>query len=257
MRFSDWLGRLRRLRSSRSHRRISQRLNHTDLGLQVDTLEDRTLLAATTTIALDGMGNIVVTDTDGGNTADRLNLSTNAAGTTFNFFDNFNQLTTSIPGATGDGTNFVTVPLAGVSGVIINTLGGADEVTIRDINAPASLNLTVNGGDGDDSTELRGAVSLAGGDLTINNEEIVFIFGGVVSNTDDVVLNAVASDTKTLNAAGSIFPLAVAQVNLNTGSQVTANSFTATAQATTTATVNTTIGNVDSRANADVLIHGT
>jgi hypothetical protein len=232
-------------------------LNHTDLGLQVDTLEDRTLLAATTTIALDGMGNIVVTDTDGGNTADRLNLSTNAAGTTFNFFDNFNQLTTSIPGATGDGTNFVTVPLAGVSGVIINTLGGADEVTIRDINAPASLNLTVNGGDGDDSTELRGAVSLAGGDLTINNEEIVFIFGGVVSNTDDVVLNAVASDTKTLNAAGSIFSLAVAQVNLNTGSQVTANSFTATAQATTTATVNTTIGNVDSRANADVLIHGT
>lgn len=257
MRFSDWLLRLRHLRSGRVRRRNNLRSNQGDLGIQIDSLEDRILLAATTTITLDGSGNIVVTDTNGGNTNDRLNLSTNAAGTFFNVSDNSNILETSIPGATGSGTTFVSIPLAGISGVIINAEGGNDTFTVHNISAQNSLNLTINGGAGSDSTTVVGTVSMAGGDIAVNTEEIVFTFDSRISNTDAINLNAVASDTKTLNAPGSLFPLAIAQINLASGSQVTANSLSATAQATTTATVTTSSASVDARARATVLFRGT
>lgn len=257
MRFSDWLLRLRHLRSGRVRRRNNLRSNQGDLGIQIDSLEDRILLAATTTITLDGSGNIVVTDTNGGNTNDRFNLSTNAAGTFFNVSDNSNILETSIPGATGSGTTFVSIPLAGISGVIINAEGGNDTFTVHNISAQNSLNLTINGGAGSDSTTVVGTVSMAGGDIAVNTEEIVFTFDSRISNTDAINLNAVASDTKTLNAPGSLFPLAIAQINLASGSQVTANSLSATAQATTTATVTTSSASVDARARATVLFRGT
>ncbi len=103
----------------------------------------------TTEVSLVG-DDVVITDTDGGNTNDTIAVSSD--GTSLVLHDPNNRLATSIPGATGDGSHSITIPLTTFSGAImINSLGGDDTVTI-DFSSGNPLQaggLTFDGGDGD------------------------------------------------------------------------------------------------------------
>lgn len=88
--------------------------------------------AAETSVELDGAGNLVVTDINGGTSNDNLTITLNGAGTHYVISDPTNIITTSIAGATGNGTFSVTVPVASVTGEIqFNTLAGTDAVTVN------------------------------------------------------------------------------------------------------------------------------
>ncbi|MDA1014947.1 MAG: hypothetical protein O3A00_10925 [Planctomycetota bacterium] len=82
-----------------------------------------------TSVALSG-NDLVITDVNGGTSNDNLTISTN--GTIVTMTDPSNLLTVSgITGATGNGTNTVTVPLSSFTGgIVVNTLGGNDTLTV-------------------------------------------------------------------------------------------------------------------------------
>lgn len=87
--------------------------------------------AAETSVELDGAGNLVVTDINGGTSNDNLTITLNGAGTHYVLSDPTHIITTSIAGATGNGTFSISVPIASVTGDIqFHTLAGNDAVTV-------------------------------------------------------------------------------------------------------------------------------
>jgi len=86
----------------------------------------------TTTADLDGQGNLRIDDTGGGDTDDTLTIWSDTANSIFIISDPNNLLTTTIAGATGDGTHTLTIPFAAVTGseIIFHTLGGDDSLTV-------------------------------------------------------------------------------------------------------------------------------
>ena len=86
-------------------------------------------VGATTTVNLDGSNNLLIQDTDGGDTDDTLTISTN--GTHVTVSDPNATFTTGIAGATGDGTSTLVVPLTAFTGnIVVDTLAGDDTLTI-------------------------------------------------------------------------------------------------------------------------------
>ncbi|MDA1018254.1 MAG: hypothetical protein O3A00_27845, partial [Planctomycetota bacterium] len=79
---------------------------------------------------LGGSNNLVIADSN--NSVDNLVIKSDGSNSRFVISDAENTITTAIAGATGSGTNQVTIPFSGVSGaeIQINTLGSGDAVTV-------------------------------------------------------------------------------------------------------------------------------
>jgi len=91
-------------------------------------------------------GDLVITDVNGGDTDDDLTLTYDAGDVVVT--DPSHILTTSIPGASGSGTNQIRIPGSAITGgIILDTLAGDDTVTI-DHGAGAMLpfDITYDGG---------------------------------------------------------------------------------------------------------------
>ena len=116
----------------------------------------------TTAVTLAG-NDLRVEDSAGGNTDDSLTVSTD--GTSVTVFDPNNLLTTSVPGATGGGTNTVVAPLSAFTGsILIDTLGGDDVLTIDLSSGNFSRAISYDGGTngvGGDALALTGGGSFA------------------------------------------------------------------------------------------------
>jgi hypothetical protein len=101
-------------------------------------------------------GNLVVTDSNGGNTAD--NLTFTADGTNLTITDNNGDgidLLNTLNGGTGDGTTAVTILLSAFTGTLdINTLGGADTINIAGLTLASNQSLDIDGGDGTDAVDV-------------------------------------------------------------------------------------------------------
>lgn len=97
--------------------------------VRIDTTPPTT---ATTTISLDGSGNLVITDSAGGDSDDSLTLQSDTTNARFVISDPNNVLATSISGATGNNTHTVTVPFAAVIGlqILVDTRAGDDVLTV-------------------------------------------------------------------------------------------------------------------------------
>jgi len=89
-----------------------------------------TVVEPTITVTIGAMsGNLQVDDIAGGNNT--LTIKSDTAGSVYIISDPNNALTTTIDGATGNGTNVVTIPFGAFSGNIwINGNGGDDALTI-------------------------------------------------------------------------------------------------------------------------------
>ncbi|HND53902.1 MAG TPA: autotransporter-associated beta strand repeat-containing protein, partial [Pirellulaceae bacterium] len=88
--------------------------------------------AYSTSVALDGAGNLVITDIDGGTSNDSLTIRADAASGRYLIGDPDKSFTSNVPGSTGNGTNQIAIPFSAVTGGTIQfeTLAGDDAVTI-------------------------------------------------------------------------------------------------------------------------------
>lgn len=144
------------------------------------------IAATTTRVALDGGGNLVVTDTSGGSTDDTLTILSDVANSRYIILDPFNAIGTSIPGAVGSGGNSVTIPFAAVTGpqIIFNTLAGDDRLTVDFSLGTYSKEVVFNGG----------APAVAPGDsLTLQNGPVV----------DLIQVNHLDSSSGSINVTGN------------------------------------------------------
>ena len=112
-----------------------------------------------TTISLSG-DDLLIKDTDGGDTDDTLTISQTA--TDLVISDPNNLLFTVIAGTTGNNSHTVTVPLAAFPGrIIVSALSGNDTIIL---DSSVTLAATLNGGTGNDSlTGGSGSDELDGG----------------------------------------------------------------------------------------------
>lgn len=101
-----------------------------------------------TTVALDGSGNLVITDVQSGGLADAYTIQSDATNSRFVISNSAGKIDTSISGSTGSGSNSVTVPFAQVTGssITINSGDGTDSLTIDLSLGNFSKAITFNGG---------------------------------------------------------------------------------------------------------------
>ena len=156
-----------------------------------------TLQAPTTLVSLDGSGNLVITDISTGGTNDSLTITCDTVNGLYLISDPNNLLTTTIAGATGDGTHVLSIPFTAVTGTLIqvNTGAGDDTVTINGL-VTGGKSLAINGGTGTDAvvfgtnaTDLgTGSLSVTATTLTLN--AAVTAAGATLDATAGVAINA-------------------------------------------------------------------
>ena len=101
---------------------------------------------AETSVTLDGAGNLIITDINGGVSNDSLTITLDGLGN-YVISDPSNVIATTIAGSTGNGTNSVTVPVASVTGTIqFNTLAGNDAIIVDYANGLFIDDMTIDGG---------------------------------------------------------------------------------------------------------------
>jgi autotransporter-associated beta strand protein len=163
-----------------------------------------TTLGPETSVTLVG-NDLTVTDINA-STDDTLTISTN--GTNVVITDPSNLLSVSgLTGATGDGTNTITVPLTAFTGEIdVNTAGGDDSLTISLASGDFTRVVNYDGGaegGGGDSMTISGGGTFA--DLTVNHTDLdtgsVVITGNSVFNYDDLepITSTITATNVTLN----------------------------------------------------------
>ena len=171
------------------------------LGGAGQALEIRTLL--TTSISVIGL-DLLVEDADGGDTDDRLTIRT--SGTNVEISDPSNTLNTIVSGATGSGTNTVTVPLSAFSGDLrIQTRDGNDEITLDGFLPDSNVGVEIDGQAGFDAVFIQGlGAATNGGNVSIAADQIeqsanLTTDGGDVtySANNGVTLSGAAADVDT------------------------------------------------------------
>ncbi len=108
------------------------------------------LSTAETEVTIDDSGNLVITDVNDTGTWDNITLSTD--GSSVFIYDPNNIMTTSIVGATGAGSNLVSVSLGNSSftgNIIVNTKGGDDRLIVDFSTGDFSRDIIYDGGDND------------------------------------------------------------------------------------------------------------
>jgi len=131
---------------------ITNVTNGTESGTQQVTItitDNDDAGAGTTTVSLLN-GVLIIEDAVDEDTDDQLTLS--IVGASLRISDPGNAISTNVPGATGDGTNQVTVPLAQFSAVSVRTKGGTDSLTLdASITAALAATISFDGGADDDT----------------------------------------------------------------------------------------------------------
>ncbi|TWU34170.1 putative outer membrane protein PmpB precursor [Novipirellula aureliae] len=192
---------------------------------RLEQLEDRRLLAVgalplpaapqvtdTTNIAIVA-GLLQVSDT--GDASDDDFLISYAGGVYTITDNNGAEIKTSIAGATGDGTDRVTIPDTGITGIEFNTLGGNDTLRIDQTGGNLAVPLAFLGGDDDDELILVGGTATDvtfsydtenDGNIEIDGQFISYTGLEPITSTIDavnIVLNyGAAEETITVSAAG-------------------------------------------------------
>ena len=168
-----------------------------------ESLEDRRLLTTDVTLA----GNtLTITDADGGNSADQLEIS--FAASTYTITDTGGLLidASSIGGSTGSGTSTVTVPQGTIDSITFNTLGGDDIITVDSVQASLPDGFTINDGTGSDrafiSADIDTSAGTGGVSVTVSREIVLNAGASITTSSGDVTLNANVAGTQTGNFDG-------------------------------------------------------
>jgi len=157
-----------------------------------------------TKVALLG-GNLTISDVDGGTSDDTLSIARDAGELVIS--DPNNIIVTEIAGATGSGTNAVSVPVAGVTQITVDTLGGSDSLAVDlggSFGVPINYNAGASGGDSLDviGSGLTATLVFANetdGSVDVDGQSIVYTGLTPVDMTGADVDNLVLSFTSTSN----------------------------------------------------------
>ncbi len=163
---------------------------NTDLGSVGNDIVLTTFASAPleTSVTLDGSNNLVVTDINGGTSNDTLTIQSDTANSRFVISDPGNVISTSIAGATGSGSNTVTIPFGSVVGsqIFVNTLDGNDSLAIDLSLGNFSKTVTFDGGTQSTSDSLT---VLGGGTFAT----VTHSFTSASSGTIDISSNSLIS----------------------------------------------------------------
>lgn len=207
-------------------------------ALRLEVLEDRDVPAVIS------LASGVLTY-DAGSGVDN-NISVAISGTDFVFTDTAEVITTGAAGATGSGTNSVSVPTAGVTGLVLNLGDGADTIASGGviIDTPA---LAINSTGA--TLTLAGPLTTTTGNITVSNTGATGITqaGAITSTSGNVSVtssNGYALNAN-LNAGSGTVTIKANQDGTGTES-FTQNAIAATSTITTT---NTTANAVSIQVN--------
>ncbi|MDF1811624.1 MAG: PEP_CTERM-anchored TLD domain-containing protein [Verrucomicrobiales bacterium] len=148
----------------------------------------------TTTVTINTDGDLVITDSDGEDTADDLTISAYGENLYISDSNPDNKIDLGDITGTGDGTNSVSIALDhdGWNGnIIINTLGSDDKVNL---GAATGLNgsVTINTGSGTDEVNVIGDFDAGAGNILIGSEsdnvESINFAGGKLISTGDITI---------------------------------------------------------------------
>lgn len=152
MLLTSWLSSFQSFLSGKSSKPGKKKRRDHSVKLETEHLEDRALLADTTT-AIVSSGILTITDTDGVGINNRFTFS-KLNPTTYQLSDASGATidVSSIGGATNTGTATVTIPAAAFSSVQIDGAAGDDTLTLdysgNDFGASPAFAITFNGGAG-------------------------------------------------------------------------------------------------------------
>ncbi|MEZ5940726.1 MAG: choice-of-anchor D domain-containing protein [Planctomycetaceae bacterium] len=173
-------------------------------GVGTDTATINVALAPDTTVTLNS-GVLTITDTKGGTSADQIQVSYSGGTYTITDIGGLILDASAIPGSTGSGTATVTVPDTGVTGILIDALGGDDAVTISSLATGLTGGVTISGGTGTDTATWN--TTTAVGSLNVTAETIDLDSGTVDTSSGNQTYNGavrLGADT-TLTAADVTF----------------------------------------------------
>lgn len=184
--------------------RVGSQLNGFAAGQPVASSE--------TEITLDASNNLVITDAKGGASNDALTIKADTTNSVFVISDAALTISTTIAGATGSGTNSVSIPFAAVTGaqVIVNSLGGDDSLTVDFSLGSFRKAVSFDGGTGNDAAHFvaaSGQGSLNG--LTVTAEVVdqsspLLVVGAAAFTTmNALLLNQSANDFSTVTATSN------------------------------------------------------
>ena len=170
-------------RTTGSVRRRSRRRARDRRWQPIEPLEPRLLLTVETTVDLVG-GDIVVTDSNGGDTDDLLGFTT--VGSDLLIFDsNFNQIDLIGPldGGTGDEGTAVFIPLSIFPGgtIRIRTLAGDDFIVFDNLVLDADQRVDLDTGEGDDTMRTAGGIAVDGFGSVLSVAETTIIDGPITA----------------------------------------------------------------------------
>ncbi|MEZ6061457.1 MAG: PKD domain-containing protein [Planctomycetaceae bacterium] len=102
-----------------------------------------------TEVSLDADGNLVITDTNGGDSDDSLIIRSDVTNGEYLVTDFNNLLFSGIPGATAGPATTIRIPFSAVTGsrIIVNTLGGDDSLTVDRSLGEFTKTIIYNGGE--------------------------------------------------------------------------------------------------------------
>ena len=171
-------------------------------------LEPRQLLAADIGIV---NGNLTVVDTD--NSVDQWTITSD--GTDLTITDDGGgtfDLTGSLDGSAGDGTNQISIPLAEFAGgdLIVDGGGGDDSINLGATTLLSGQGLDVTGGDGEDSISITGRVETLGSSISLTATNDITVFDSIITNGGNQIITA-DSDGDGAGTLSLDFPIAELQ----------------------------------------------
>ncbi|MCA9948735.1 MAG: hypothetical protein KDE48_03745 [Anaerolineales bacterium] len=149
-------------------------------------------------------GVVTITDINGGSSNDKLTLS--YAGGTYTLNDSGGLAidVSSIAGSTGSGSNNVTFPDTGVTGITFDLLGGDDTISVNSVQASFSDNFTVMSGTGLDSATINADIATTGsGAVNITTTGNILLNSGASLTTVDGGIMLTANEAGTQSASFS------------------------------------------------------
>ena len=144
-----------------------------------------------TFVSLDVSGNLLIRDINGEDSHDTLTIQSDTTNNQFIISDSNHVLGTNVSGATHVDLHTITIPFASVTGsrVIVDTLGGDDELTLDFSLGDFAKTISYNGGTNGSSGD---SLILAGRGSTAN---ATFAFSDPTTGTIDLTDNAQISYT--------------------------------------------------------------
>jgi hypothetical protein len=125
---------------------------------------------------------------------------------------------------------------AGVTAIVVNAAGGDDSISLVSDTPDFAMNVTIVGGEGNDSILIDDTLSMAGRSFSASAETISVLSGGAITGASSVSLMAAGSQSAVLSVLGDISATGAVLLSAEAGATTNLSAF-ASHSGSSTATV--------------------